>query len=467
MPPPPFCEQKLMTSGRFRVSAGAAKKCFAFAALFCAATFPAAAQEFDRELGELVYDGGEHPWTDTVPWVYYNWSGYTGTLYHFGNETFITIGFSEETWRYIFKEERQGTVKILHTVSPGEIFVESGDYVFAPAGWEDNGLLDHSVDGSIKGRGDLIVNADASLAIYIDNEYSGDTIVKGTLTAAVNEDAGYNTGHGAFGTGTLRVESGGTVNLNGTVQKNAAAEIAGTVNLGGKHADHPVADAYNPFTSAENVTLVSGGTLDLGGNDDVVLGANNETALTVQGGTIANGTLDAVVDIALAEGKGLTLNGATLSQTVTDLELSAGNTISLENGASMSVNGLSVDISSADAAAITLSGNNSALTLSGELQLNIANALLEELIENQGTATVQVVSVADAGDSGAANCISGKFASIQVNDGSRWKATFDPTTGGVLISAVPEPAFIGLLFGAFGLLHATRRRPRSRRAAAV
>ena len=419
----------------------------AFAALFCAATFPATAQEIDRE---LAYDGGENRWWGTI----YNWSGNIGGLYHFGNKTSTMVGFSEETWRYIFKEDHQGTVKILHTVSPGEIVVESGDYVFAPAGWEDDGLL--SVDGSIKGSGKLIVNAGASLAIYIDNEYSGDTIVEGTLTAAVNEDSGYNTGHGAFGTGTLRVESTGTVNLNGTVQKNAAAEIAGTLNLGENKSGAEA--AYNPFAEATGaVSLVSGGTLDLGGNANVTM------PLAVSGGTIAHGTLSGNVDVALAEGKGLTLDGATLSQTVTDLELSAGNTISLENGAILSVDGLVVEVSSVDAAAITLSGN-SALTLGGSLQLNIDDALLAELLENQGTASVQVVSVADAGDSGAADCIKGTFASVRVNDGSQWTATFDPTTGGVLISAVPEPAFIGLLFGAFGLLHATRRRPRSRRA---
>ena len=93
----------------------------AFAALFCAAALPAAAQEFDRE---LVYDGGEHPWVGTVPWVYYNWGGNIGGLYHFGNETSTMGGISEETWRYIFREDHQGTVKILHTVSPGEIVVE-------------------------------------------------------------------------------------------------------------------------------------------------------------------------------------------------------------------------------------------------------------------------------------------------------------------------------------------------------
>ena len=425
----------------------------AFAALFCAAALPAAAQEFDRE---LVYDGGEHPWVGTVPWVYYNWGGNIGGLYHFGNETSTMGGISEETWRYVFREDHQGTVKILHTVSPGEIVVESGDYVFAPAGWEDNGLLNQSVDGSIKGSGDLIVNAGASLAIYIDNEYSGDTIVEGTLTAAVNEDSGYNTGHGAFGTGTLRVGSTGTVNLNGTVQKNAAAEIAGTLNLGENRSGATA--AYNPFETATGaVSLVSGGTLDLGGNANVTM------PLAVSGGTIAHGTLSGNVDVALAPGADLKLDGATLSRIVFDLELSGGSAVSLKNGASLSVNGLSVEISSVDAAAITLSGN-SALTLSGALQLNINDALLEALIENQGTATVQVVSVADAGDSGAADCIKGTFASVQVNDGSLWTATFDPATGGVLISAVPEPAFIGLLFGAFGLLHATRRRPRSRRA---
>ena len=441
-----------MSSGRSRVSAGAAKKCVAFAALFCAATFPAAAQENDRELGELVYDGGERTWMGTIPWVDYNWSGNVDLFYHFGSEDFFWSRFSEETCRYVFTEDHQGTVKILHTVSPGEIVVENGDYVFAPAGWESGTM---SVDGSIKGSGDLIVNADASLKIYIDNEYSGDTIVKGTLTAAVNKDSGYNTGHGAFGTGTLLVASTGTVNLNGTVQKNAAAEIAGTLNLGENRSG--AAAAYKPFETATGVvSLVSGGTLDLGGNTNVTM------PLSVSGGTIAHGTLSGNVAVALASGADLKLDGATLSQTVSGLELSGGSSVSLENGASMSVNGLTVTVDSLENAAITLNGN-SALTLSGALQLNIAETLLEALIENQGTATVQVVSVADAGDSGAADCIKGKFASIQVNDGSRWTATFNPTTGGVLISAVPEPAFIGLLFGAFGLLHATRRRPRSRR----
>ena len=371
----------------------------AFAALFCAAALPAAAQEIDRE---LVYDGGEQTWWGTVPRVDYNWSGNIAGLYHFGNETSTMVGFSEETWRYVFREDHEGTVKILHTVSPGEIVVESGDYVFAPAGWEDGTM---SVDGSIKGSGKLIVNAGASLAIYIDNEYSGDTIVDGTLTAAVNEDAGYNTGHGAFGTGALRVENTGTVNLNGTVQKNAAVEIAGTLNLGENKSGAEA--AYNPFAEATGaISLVSGGTIDLGGNTNVTM------PLSVSGGTIAHGTLSGNVAVALAPGADLKLDGATLSQTGSDLELSGGSSVSLENGASLSVNGLVVEVSSVDAAAITLSGNS---------------------------------------------------ASVQVNDGSRWTATFDPATGGVLISAVPEPAFIGLLFGAFGLLHATRRRPRSRR----
>ena len=421
----------------------------AFAALFCAAALPAAAQENS----ELVYDGGERRWIGTIPWVSYNWSGNIGGFYHFGDKSFNLFQISEETWRYVFREDCQGTVKILHTVRPGEIVIESGNYVFEPADWEGG---TQSVDGSISGSGDLIVNAGASLAIYIDNEYSGDTVVEGTLTAAVNEDSGYNTGHGAFGTGTLRVGSTGTVNLNGTVQKNAAAEIAGTLNLGENRSGATA--AYNPFETATGaVSLVSGGTLDLGGNANVTM------PLAVSGGTIAHGTLSGNVDVALAPGADLKLDGATLSQTVSGLELSGGSAVSLENGASLSVNGLVVEVSSVDAAAITLSGN-SALTLDGSLQLNIDDALLAELLENQGTASVQVVSVADAGDSGAADCIKGTFASVQVNDGSQWTATFDPTTGGVLISAVPEPAFIGLLFGAFGLLHATRRRPRSRRA---
>ena len=449
--PPPFGERKLMISDRFRVSAGAAKKCFALAAFSAALALPA----FGEPSETLYYDGGEQPWWGTVPRVDYNWSGNIGGLYHFGDETFFNW-FSEETCRYVFREDHEGTVKILHTVSPGEIVVESGDYVFAPAGWEDGTM---SVDGSIKGSGKLIVNAGASLAIYIDNEYSGDTIVDGTLTAAVNEDAGYNTGHGAFGSGALRVESTGTVNLNGTVQGNGAVEIAGTLNLGENKSGAEA--AYNPFAEATGaVSLVSGGTLDLGGNTNVTM------PLSVSGGTIAHGTLSGDVEVALAPGANLKLDGATLSQTVSGLELSGGSAVSLENGARLSVNGLVVEVSSVDAAAITLSGN-SALTLGGSLQLNIDETLLAELLENQGTASVQVVSVADAGDSGAADCIRDSFASVQVNDGSRWTATFDPTTGGVLISAVPEPAFIGLLFGAFGLLHATRRRPRSRRLAAA
>ena len=421
----------------------------AFAALFCAAALPAAAQEIDRE---LVYDGGERTWVGTIPWVSYNWSGNIGGFYHFGDKSFNLLQISEETWRYVFREDRQGTVKILHTVRPGEIVIESGNYVFEPADWKGG---TQSVDGSISGSGNLIVNAGAALTMYIDNEYSGDTVVAGTLTAAVNENSTYKTGHDAFGTGALRVESTGTVNLNGTVQSNSAAEIAGTLNLGENKSG--AEEAYNPFAEATGaVSLVSGGTLDLGGNANVTM------PLSVSGGTIAHGTLSGNVKVALAPGADLKLDGATLSQTVSGLKLSGGSAVSLENGASLSVNGLVVEVSSVDAAAITLSGK-SALTLDGSLQLNIDDALLAELLENQGTASVQVVSVADAGDSGAADCIKGTFASIQVNDGSQWTATFDPTTGGVLISAVPEPAFIGLLFGAFGLLHATRRRPRSRR----
>ena len=462
--PPPFGERKLMISDRFRVSAGAAKKCFALAAFSAALALPA----FGEPSKKLYYDGGvNHP---TLLHYEYNWGHniYEGQLWgsgemHFGSESPQNDG----TARVIFTKEHEGTVVegtvvIYRDVNPYDVIVESGNYVFEPLGWNDATIASISKDGTITGSGSLKVNAGASLTMYIDNSYTGDTIVAGTLSTDVHsnaEDSDYGSGHHAFGTGALRVESKGTVNLNGTVQGNGEVEIAGTLNLGENKSGAEA--AYNPFAKAkEAVSLVSGGTLDLGGNANVTM------PLSVSGGTIAHGTLSGNVAVALASGADLKLDGATLSQTVTDLELSAGNTISLENGASLSVNGLSVEISSADAAAITLSGK-SALTLSGELQLTIADTLLEELIGNQASATVQVVSVADAGDSGAADCIKGEFASVQVNDGSRWMATFDTATGGVLISAVPEPAFIGLLFGAFGLLHATRRRPRSRRAAAA
>ena len=410
--PPPFGERKLMISGRFRVSAGAMKKCFALAAFSAALALPA----FGDPSETLYYDGGvNHP---TLYQYEYNWGHNiyedqwwgSGEM-HFGTESPQNDG----TARVIFTKEHEGTVVIYRDVNPYDVIVESGNYVFEPLGWND-AIASTSKDGTIAGSGSLTVNAGASLTMYIDNSYTGDTIVAGTLSTDVHsdaEDSDYGSGHHAFGTGALRVESTGTVNLNGTVQGNSTVEIAGTLNLGENKSGAEA--AYNPF---------------------------------------------------VASGADLKLDGATLSQTVSDLKLSGGSSVSLENGASLSVNGLSVEISSADAAAITLSGN-SALTLGGSLQLNIADALLAELLENQGTATVQVVSVADAGDSGAADCIEGKFASVQVNDGSRWTATFDPTTGGVLISAVPEPAFIGLLFGAFGLLHATRRRPRSRRLAAA
>ena len=450
-----------MISDRFRVSAGAAKKCFALAAFSAALALPA----FGDPPETLYYDGGvNHP---TLYQYEYNWGHNiyedqwwgSGEM-HFGTESPQNDG----TARVIFTKEHEGTVVegtvvIYRDVNPYDVIVESGNYVFEPLGWND-AIASTSKDGTITGSGSLTVNEGAALTMYIDNSYTGNTIVEGTLSTDVHpdsKDSDYGSGHHAFGTGTLHVKNTGTVNLNGTVQGNGAVKIEGTLNLG-KNKSGAEAD-YNPFATGA-VSLVSGGTLDLGGNANVTM------PLAVSGGTIAHGTLSGNVKVALEPGANLKLDGATLSQTVSDLKLSGGSSVSLENGASLSVDGLSVEVSSVDAAAITLSGN-SELTLDGALQLNIDDALLEELIENQGTATVQVVSVADAGDSGAADCIRDSFASVQVNDGSRWTATFNPATGGVLISAVPEPAFIGLLFGAFGLLHATRRRPRSRRAAAV
>ena len=442
-----------MISGRFRVSAGAMKKCFALAAFSAALALPA----FGEIPKTFYYDGGVN--RPTLIQYKYNWGHniYEDQEMHFGSKSPQNDG----TARVIFTKEHEGTVVIYRDVNPYDVIVESGNYVFEPLGWND-AIASTSKDGTIAGSGSLKVNAGASLTMYIDNSYTGDTIVEGTLSTDVHpdsKDSDYGSGHHAFGTGTLHVGSKGTVNLNGTVQSNREVEIAGTLNLGENKSG--AEKAYNPFETATGaVSLVSGGTLDLGGNANVTM------PLAVSGGTIAHGTLSGDVAVALALGEDLKLDGATLSQTVSGLKLSGGSAVSLENGASLSVDGLVVEVSSVDAAAITLSGN-SALTLGGSLQLNIADALLAELLENQGTATVQVVSVADAGDSGAADCIEGKFASVQVNDGSRWTATFDPTTGGVLISAVPEPAFIGLLFGAFGLLHATRRRPRSRRLAAA
>ena len=404
-----------MISDRFRVSAGAAKKCFALAAFSAALALPA----FGEISETLYYDGGDTTFWDTFHT--YNW-GHTATWkdrLYFGNETIIGTTPEVDT-RFVFAETagpngsggevEDKVVEILNDVTPGEVVIESGDYTFTVMQWGNiHGvdIVDHYADGTIAGSGSLTVNAGASLMMYIDNSYTGDTVVAGTLSTDVHpdsEDSDYGSGHHAFGTGALRVESTGTVNLNGTVQSNSAAEIAGTLNLGKNKSGAEA--AYNPFAEAkEAVSLVSGGTLDLGGNANVTM------PLAVFGGTIAHGTLSGKVDVALAHDADLKLDGATLSQTVSGLKLSDGSAVSLENGASLSVNGLVVEVSSVDAAAITLSGN-SALTLDGSLQLNIDDALLAELLENQGTASVQVVSVADAGDSGAADCIKGTFASV-------------------------------------------------------
>ena len=83
------------------------------------------------------------------------------------------------------------------------------------------------------------------------------------------------------------------MNLNGTVQNNSAVKIAGTLNLGENKSGAEA--AYNPFAEAMGaVSLVSGGTLDLGGNANVTM------PLAVSGGTIAHGTLSGNVDVALA-----------------------------------------------------------------------------------------------------------------------------------------------------------------------
>lgn len=472
--PPPFGKRKLMISGRSHVFAGTAKKRLAFAAFSALLSLPAFGQEAEttEPSQTIIYDGG----SNLGLYGRYQWGHNAlegNNTMHVGSQTVANDG----TVSIVFREYNEDNVKvdgdviIYKEVVPHSIVIESGSYTLSPLAWTDGvfGLL--SLDGVITGSASLTVKEGASLTVYIDNDITGDVVVDGTLTTKIHEepeDGEYESGHSVLGSGNLIVGSTGTLNLEGTHQDNKSVQIAGTVNLGVKHADHPVADAYNPFTSAENVTLVSGGTLNLGGNDDVVLGANNETALTVQGGTIANGTLDAVVDIALAEGTGLTLDGATLSQTVTDLELSAGNTISLENGASMSVNGLTVTVDSLDNAAITLNGNSS-LTVGGTLQVNIDESLLKQLIEDSagGTASLPIFSVADSdGDVDVSEILSG-FDSIKFNDGSQWVGTLDPTTGGIIISAVPEPAFIGLFFGALVLLHSTRRRRHSSSAAKV
>ena len=344
-----------MISDRFRVSAGAAKKCFALAAFSAALALPA----FGEIPETFYYDGGvNHP---TLLQYEYNWGHNiyedqwwgSGEM-HFGNKSPQNDG----TARVIFTKEYEGTVVegtvvIYRDVNPYDVIVESGNYVFEPLGWND-AIASTSKDGTITGSGSLTVNAGASLTMYIDNSYTGDTIVEGTLSTDVHsdsEDSDYGSGHHAFGTGRLRVESTGTVNLNGTVQGNGEVEIAGTLNLGKNKSD--AGKAYNPFAEATRaVSLVSVGTLDLGGNTNVTM------PLSVSGGTIAHGTLSGNVEVALASGADLKLDGATLSQTVSGLELSGGSSVSLENGASLSVNGLSVEISSADAAAITLSGNS-------------------------------------------------------------------------------------------------------------
>ena len=175
-PPPPFGERKLMISDRFRVSAGAAKKCFALAAFSAALALPA----FGEIPKTFYYDGGVN--RPTLIQYKYNWGHniYEDQEMHFGSKSPQNDG----TARVIFTKEHEGTVVIYRDVNPYDVIVESGNYVFEPLGWNRLGATDLLEAGHQLGKAELLFEK-------IDDSVIEKQVQKLLDTKKANEEANY------------------------------------------------------------------------------------------------------------------------------------------------------------------------------------------------------------------------------------------------------------------------------------
>ncbi|WP_448091824.1 autotransporter outer membrane beta-barrel domain-containing protein [Pseudomonas lini] len=305
----------------------------------------------------------------------------------------------------------------------GQTLVLSGD---------DGTTAGSELHALVTGSGNLTIAADAAITLNNSaNSYTGVTTVS-TGTLILGDD------HVLGDSASLVVASGAIADINGTTQTVGALAVSGTVDLSGGTL------ATSSALGTGRLTTTAGASIDLAGG----------TLTIANGGTTAAGTLTGAGSFNLTGGT-LAIDGANagLSATTTigtNAIAVLNNTLGLGSGAiadngTLVFDGVSGTFANAvsgsgtvsliDAAAIALSGDNSAFA--GLFDIAIGATLTASLAQHLGTAAIAddgLLIVDTATDWTLANAISGSGAFIKAGSGTLAITANESYTGGTTIT---------------------------------
>lgn len=194
-----------------------------------------------------------------------------------------------------------------------------------------------------------------------------------------------------------------------------------------------------------------------------------------------NGKISGKIDIDIAAGDTLEIHDIMFTR---DLEVSGGvheHKATIDNGGQLKLTGstdmklheLTLELGALDlskAATPILFENYESTSLAVQkLSVNIDDDTLAALIaeSENGKVAYQAISIIDSNgnilkDEDISKYVKTEFHSVAVNDGSRWKAEVDYTTGTLYFMAIPEP-MVALTLGLFSIVLVGTRRRRNRR----
>lgn len=190
--------------------------------------------------------------------------------------------------------------------------------------------------GAISGSGGLTKVGTGTFTVTNDNNYSGGTTINGGTLLVNNPPSTTGTGHSGTGSGTIVVNSGGTLGGTGNHNGNVTINSGGLANGPAKIFGGVLVNSGG--TLAGNITMASGtfnaGVLSVASGGHVAPGASigtiNAESLILSSGSILDYELDTVSGVDKSDLINVTATGAS------SLQINGG-TINLTNLGNMTV----------------------------------------------------------------------------------------------------------------------------------
>jgi fibronectin-binding autotransporter adhesin len=270
----------------------------------------------------------------------------------------------------------------------GDVAIDRGFTLQSNAGYitVTQATTELEFEGTVAGAGALYTRGPGTLILSGTNTYTGGTVVEsGTLIAGSSS---------AFGTGSLYISAGGTVDATGFDTTVAALSDSNTTGGEIRIADKTLTLTSGGATFAGRITGTTGRLVKNGGSTQTLSGCNNSYggSTTINAGWIgasclANGGLNSSIGSSSADASNLIIGGTSSAGLVyngsgasTDRRFTMGNTAYIRNDGSGALNFTST-------AAITQSGTGGrSLILGGSNNTNVN--ILAAQITNNGTSAV-------------------------------------------------------------------------------